>query len=107
MKQGFHSSKNSYGSKTTVAVDGVIVSFILAKIHMVAKQLSLKQIYEKCFILAKIHMVAKQAQVLRCVAFRFILAKIHMVAKPQKYYNTPSEIRKYLFHHYLKKCSSS
>ena len=56
----------------------------LAKIHMVAKRMTVKTSPFFCLNLAKIHMVAKQQLKLRKSNLSLNLAKIHMVAKPTR-----------------------
>ena len=58
------------------------VGSVLAKIHMVTKQLSFTSFVTECSVLAKIHMVTKLPLESLYQAFCSVLAKIHMVTKP-------------------------
>ena len=57
------------------------LSYLLAKIHMVAKRSPFKLVIFDGYLLAKIHMVAKHRQERFIDAMSYLLAKIHMVAK--------------------------
>ena len=50
---------------------------------MVAKQIGERFYVKASYLLAKIHMVAKLVRTLGMLFFSYLLAKIHMVAKPQ------------------------
>ena len=54
------SSKNPYGSKTVHCEIDPLASYLLAKIHMVAKLRAYIEVPSYGYLLAKIHMVAKQ-----------------------------------------------
>ena len=76
-----YSSKNPYGNKTHFLPVQILLCLILAKIHMVTKQVYDQHIEMYGLILAKIHMVTKPS--ITCISkwCCLILAKIHMVTK--------------------------
>ena len=59
----------------------VTLSYLLAKIHMVAKLMNAIAKNAGGYLLAKIHMVAKLTAGWSLGAIGYLLAKIHMVAK--------------------------
>ena len=68
---------------------------ILAKNHMVTKQIMGSQLLVLCLILAKNHMVTKQYLRGDFMALSLILAKNHMVTKPQIHVTIYLKIIKY------------